>query len=433
VLHLALAIVFVVIWLLMPKREGITGRGFDPKALLYLLQGVVFPVARGLALLDPHVSLAALATVLGLSWLILACRPWSPKECTGGLLASLLILLGIAPVWAGLSWAYVKIGSRLLYPATLGVGALWARWMIPNDDATPPAKGLAYAIALVVLFVSLSQWARFTRLYEAGHTHLAEAVETMAEDPSQTLVFVNFPDRIEIRPRLYPLGYWGLTLAPGTQPFSDYAQAAYGHSAETRCYASYANGITARERWPYGVDMRGPGLHAEDLFVEAMGADAIYVSKFLSQGTLALEWVGSIVPDNGQPALARYGESVELLHAQLAPTSSQGELGIDLTWRVLAPPKNDDTVFLHVLHPSGEYMQGKDGDPVGALLPMGSWRRGWLVTDRREIPLQELESGKYLVTIGVYNRVTGERYAVQRNDGQPLRFGELLVRTVSVP
>ena len=432
--HLALAAGFVVVWVLAPKREGIRGEGFQTKALLFLVQGIVFPVARALAVLGLDLPLLPLAAVLCVAWLGLVLVTWKTDRGKSGLVASLLILLGIAPVWAGLSWDYVKIGSRLLYPATLGIGVLWSRLLEWTGAKARAPRLVGYVIAFIVLLMSVSQWARFERLYGAGTAHLAEAVAIMAAEPAQPLLFVNYPDRMEIRPALYPLGYWGLTLAPVAEPLSYYALSARGQSADARCYASYANGYSARECWPYRVEMRGMDLQAEELYEQAKRTDAIFITEYEPYGMLSLRQVGSLRPDDGRPAVARFGDRTELLGARAAPSvADERKLTIDLTWRALAPLHNEDTIFLHVLTADGEYVQGKDGDAIGELLPMEAWTPGWVVTDRREVPLEGLSPGSYVVTIGIYNRASGERYAAQRADGQPVPMDELPVHALPLP
>ena len=56
---------------------------------------------------------------------------WKWQSKTNALFISLWILAGILPIWVGLSWKYVQIGSRILYPAALGVGA---RVLPMSDD-----------------------------------------------------------------------------------------------------------------------------------------------------------------------------------------------------------------------------------------------------------------------------------------------------------
>jgi len=48
-LHLALAVAYGLLWLYVPRRGHVTGYKFEPTVLAYLLQGVAFPLARGVA------------------------------------------------------------------------------------------------------------------------------------------------------------------------------------------------------------------------------------------------------------------------------------------------------------------------------------------------------------------------------------------------
>jgi hypothetical protein len=75
-LHLALAAIFLVIWLSVPRESGVTGRGLDVRVLAYGLQGVVFPIA---ALMSPQfggVSAPTLIVWYTAIWLVLTLSVW---------------------------------------------------------------------------------------------------------------------------------------------------------------------------------------------------------------------------------------------------------------------------------------------------------------------------------------------------------------------
>ncbi|MFH1085328.1 MAG: hypothetical protein V1772_06165, partial [Chloroflexota bacterium] len=367
-LHGGLAMAYAVAWLLVPKRAGVTGPGLNPRVLAYLLQGVAYPLARAIAALRLKPPVAQLTALLALAWLALAPVTWRRDRGRSGLVASGLIALGLAPVWVGLSWDYVRVGSRLLYPAALGVGALWGRWLAWGWADEPPLRHWTGRLAAVgVVALSLGQWARFQQLYTAGTAHLARTIATMAAQPDERLLMINFPDRLEIRPRLYPLGYWGLTLAPIDQPLRDYALATAGRAAQTRSYTVFAVGADERDRWLYRVDMRGEGLGPVDLLAQIQWANAVYLTEYGSGGALALRWAGGLGADDGRPALARFDATVELVDAAITRLPDEA-LQLALQWRALRPIHGDDTVFVHVLNAAGQFVADRDGDALGALV-----------------------------------------------------------------
>ena len=56
-----------------------------------------------------------------------------------------------------------------------------------------------------------------------------------------------------------------------------------------------------------------------------------------------------------------------------------------------------------------------------------------VAVDRREIPVSTLPPGDYVVTVGVYNRTSGQRYVAQRADGQPVPGDEYPLYRFSLP
>jgi hypothetical protein len=90
--------------------------------------------------------------------------------------------------------------------------------------------------------------------------------------PGGRLLFVNFPDHIEIYPRLYPMGTMDLMLAPVVQNLSDYARAETGRSGEDRSLSAFLVGADERGAWPYYVDMRGEDTSPEGLVQAALWA-----------------------------------------------------------------------------------------------------------------------------------------------------------------
>jgi hypothetical protein len=280
--------------------------------------------------------------------------------------------------------------------------------------------------------VSALQWWQFQALYRLGTDHLAQAVAVLSAAPGDHQLFINFPDRLEFRERPYPLGFWGLVLAPVVQDLSDYARAAAGHSAADRSLSVFEAGAGAREQWPYRVDMRGEGVAPAELWAAAHWADTVYLTGYDALGRLALRPVGSVGPARaGQTPLARLAGGAELLEAELLGMPGQADQ-LRLLWHASAPQTVDTTIFVHLWR-LGVFEAGADGDSLGGLLPASAWQPDGNVLDLRPLPELSARPGDYEVRVGLYRRWDGVRLAAFAPDGRRLPADEIFVGTLSVP
>jgi hypothetical protein len=427
--HTAVVAAYALVWLSMPAQRSVTGAGFEPIVLAYFAQGLVFPLA---SLLEGWLSAwpaVSLLLAFGVAWALLALGLWRLGLGRSALLGSAWVALGILPLWAGLSWGYAQLGARLLYPAAVGVAVLWGGWTTLAFSRVGWQRALGVLALAAVLVVSLRQWWEFQRLFATSTAHLARAVAVLAQAPGRRALFVNFPDRLELRQPPYPLGFWGLVLAPVVEDLQDYAVAARGQSAADRSVSSFVTGAGDRDAWAYRVDMRGSDAGPIALFEAARWADAVYLTEYEPQGQLKLLEVGHVQAAAGTPALARVGESVELVEAALVRSSG---LELRLTWRCLRPLRVDDTILIHFWQ--GEtFVGGADGDSLGGLIPPAAWQPGTETVERRYVDLEELAPGTYQVRVGLYNRGDGLRYLPESSDPGRVRADEVIVGEFSVP
>jgi hypothetical protein len=432
-LHLLAAAVYVWVWLSVPRQGGVTGAGFQPIVLAYGLQAAAFPVARPLAVWGAAWSVNTLHGVFGAVVALLLVGVWRGQSARAAALTGLWIAAGSLPVWAGLSWGYVEVGERLLYPASLGVAALWAGAAAWALAAGPGRRRALGGLLLVgVLGLSLQHWSRMHTLYRIGTQHLARTVKTLAATPEARVLLVNFPDRIEIRPPLYPLGFWGLTLAPVVQNVSDFALAAEGRSAEDRSLSAFLTGAAERDEWPYRVDMRGVNSDPAALFEAARWADRVYLTDYLPDGTLRLREVGDVRPGAAsRPVLATLGDAVRLAEAEIGEVEAHS-LTLRLVWECLQPLQLGDTIFVHIWK-DGVYEGGADGDSLGELIPLYAWEAGTEVVDLRRIDLTSFEPGQHEVRVGIYNRDGGARYPALSAAGVRFADDEIVIGMVSLP
>jgi hypothetical protein len=342
------------------------------------------------------------------------------------------VVLGLAPSWVGLPWAYVETGARLAYPALGGVAALWGACVVGLlSNGRLPRRALGALVLLALLAVSAEQWRAQDLVFQRGARHLADAVDAMAQRPGGKVAFVNYPDRLSQRPAPFPLGYWGLTLAPVTQDMADYALAACAVHLETRSLSSFPTGAAERAAFPYAVDMRGQNAGHEALYATARWADMVYLTEYRADGTLSLRPAGAVRPDGGQPARATLGERLELVDWEMAPRSdASAQVTVRITWRPLAPLSYDDTVFVHLLSADGRLVDNGDGDGLAGLAPLFAWQVGDVVEDWRQVGVEGLPAGSYRLTLGAYDRLTGVRHKVLHRSELDVHDDEILLATI---
>jgi hypothetical protein len=120
------------------------------------------------------------------------------------------------------------------------------------------------------------------------------------------------------------------------------------------------------------------------------------------------------------------GEIVEL--APVEATWDGHDLSLTLYWLPEAPARPTDTVFIHVEDVNGNLVAQGDGDSLGGLTPPSAWRPGHEIVDRRTVVANRPWSpGTYVVTVGMYDRATGDRYPAYTPAGLPIPDGELEV------
>jgi len=429
--HLGLLGLYIIIRLSLPLQSSVTGPGLQLSVLAYLTQGLIFPVTSLLA--TPLASWPILAQLIffagiwcGLSVLVMS---WVDKTVVG--VSWVWSAISLAPLWVGLSWDYAQFGPRLLYLAAVGMAVLWSGYATQIFAPTWPRKIVGWATLLVLSGVALGQWWQFQRLFQVGTQHLNQAVAVISMAPDQRLLFVNFPDRLEFRSPVYPSGFWGLLLAPVVQDLADYARATHGVSAESDSVASFVTGNAERESWPYRVDLRGVDLPPEALWQQARDFNTIYLTEYLSDGTLQLHEVGGVRAVGEATPLARFGEAAVLLDATLTSTSAEAAT-LRLTWQSVGSLQAGDTIFVH-LWQSELFVRGYDGDSVGGLIPPAVWQMDAQVIDVRRLPLIGLTAGDYEVRVGLYNRNDNERYLASPTDPARQREDGVLVATLTVP
>ncbi len=447
--------------------SGITGGGWSLDTAAFLEQAVVLPVARLVGASGSIWTREWLVTWLagGLAGAIaaLVVALWRLGERRTLAIGGLWVACGLLPVWAGLPHDYVSLGQRLVYPAVPGIALLWVALLArfweraaggwsgtrglthpgcprPEPSARQPHRRprlagqtlLVLATAGVLATCAYDVWLQ-NRLYAAGTSHLAAAAAAL-RDPARRAVFVNFPDRFALRRPPFPVGYWGITLAPVVVELDDHARLLYARAGDSQSWSRPSVGAADRQAWDYQVDMRGVSVDGKRLVTLSAEATDVYLSLYRPGGRMVLRRVGALgaCPFRGGPA-ARLGEEVLLLASQVecrrrvggasagsrvicrAP-ASDSEVEVRLCWLRRGELAAEQTVFVHLFGPDGQQVSGADGDSWGGLVPLGDWPLGLPIEDVRRLPLAALAPAEYRLTAGIYDRRTNARLPARSAD-----------------
>lgn len=435
---------YLVLWASIPKQAGLTGVAFESRVGLYLLQGLAFPVLGFPAgfpdALQPYVPYVIVAVLLWLTATLLYRRQGWVLAC--GLL---WYSVGVFSCWAGLRYSYASLSSRQFYPVAPAVAALWATALLPPPRPGFRAKVWRWAgrvLLALILCQSLVLINRFNRVYAVGVPHLRAAVDTLGASDAKTLVFVNFPDRYTFKQQPYPLGYWGVTLAPVVTPLEAFAEMYYTRAPTTLSLSVPALDYAAREASPYRVDMRGEPVGEDSVYRHAAEADGVYLTHYKPDGALELRYAGNVTPgriEEGVP-LASFGDVAALLDVEVRQSSASSDVLVTLHWQALHTGAPTHVAFAHVMV-DGKLVAQDDGIPGRGLFPLYAWRPGDMIEDARSISLPATLGDAAIadIRVGIYDWQTRVRLPVQvgdiglEADSDLVIDNTLLVKRISLP
>lgn len=415
--YLGLAIGYSWLWMQAPHLAGYVGLYGDRRALAYLLQGLTYPLwghvwgysADWSSRADLILALSGLAIA---ALLALAAARRRGQQAALGLLWA---LPGLAPFAIGLNYEYVSLAPRALYYAApgvacMGVSALWG-WK----------RGGGSLLLILCLVQSALLTARQQTLFSAGAHHLhaiVAAAQVEMEAGRDSLLFLNVPDRFRWRRPPFPLGYWGLPLAPVAADLGDFVALADGRHPQTLSLALPWIDEAERDAGPFVIDMRGAIVTPQALAQAAQEVDVVYLSHYTAVGRWELSRAGqwlSAGADGAACGLAWFGSAACL---EAAETRWQaGTLWVRLVWRAGDSAEPHDTIFLHYGQPDQPPLAQSDGDVWQNTLPLVAWpRAGRLVDERRLTPPPGAQG---LLSVGVYDWVTGLRLPIYTPAGAP--------------
>jgi hypothetical protein len=446
---------FLALWFQVEKTgTGFLEESFSLGAAIYLLQAAVYPFVRLLAMLvvEPSLGLVAATCALGLA----ALGAWYALRGRALDFALLLaIYVGVLiPPWAAKEYGYFLIGERTLYAALPWAVALWAGLLLDpvairrgiltlrsggfapargvpttlaSDGSHGTSVGAQHAVPLLQRNAAIMHWVApvmlaalatlsifdsrsLIRLHLVGSDLMSQIVDAEREaDDTGHLLFVNVPDRFKYQRPPYPIGDWGMLVAPASMDLSRYGALRYGTAPETESLTAWGLAAGDVEQTPYWVTTRGPNSSPEALYESSRRADEVYLVAY-RPSAFELRSVGTVLPaqDISGEALATFGDAVQLLDGN--SNVMDGALHLTLHWRSIVPPNPDDTIFVHVAGPDFVPAAQADGDALGGLLPLSTWQPDDIIEDRRAV--SGLPPGEYVVIVGLYNRSTGERLEV---------------------
>jgi 4-amino-4-deoxy-L-arabinose transferase-like glycosyltransferase len=187
-------------------------------------------------------------------------------------------------------------------------------------------------------------------------------------------------------------------------------------------------GQYSSSNWSYGEVVRDyrrllvggatpPGTYT--LWLEVSDGEAI-IGQPIRLSTIVVEerprqMVTPAIPNRLEVNL---GESLQLLGYDLPDTLASGKtFPVTLYWRSRAATSASYTVFVHLLDVSQKVVAQHDGIPLYGRSPTSGWLPGEIIADIHELRIPPgLLLGKYLIEVGMYDALNGQRLPVSSGD-----------------
>jgi 4-amino-4-deoxy-L-arabinose transferase-like glycosyltransferase len=117
------------------------------------------------------------------------------------------------------------------------------------------------------------------------------------------------------------------------------------------------------------------------------------------------------LPEAGAPVDAAWQEGIRLAKVDAPAEATAGTpTDVTLVWQAGGPATRNWKVYLHLLDAEGTIRAQSDGYPANGKAPAASWQAGEVTTDERTLSLPaDLPADDYILRVGFYDAVTGER------------------------
>jgi hypothetical protein len=144
--------------------------------------------------------------------------------------------------------------------------------------------------------------------------------------------------------------------------------------------------------------------------------------------------ISELSPTPDQRLSLTFSGQIELLGYDVPERLAAGEtLRLALYWHALEPVSLDYKVFTHLLTPDGQLLAQHDSPPANGEYPTTRWRTGEYIRDEHLLVLDpSTPRGDYVLSIGLYDPITGERAAVRDADGNEVAEQRAVLQLIQV-
>lgn len=394
----------------------------------YFMQGVFYPFT-GFGGWLYHArdvnDMVAVAGLSGLGIVVAILVLLTNKATVRSLLPWLWCIVAIMPAIPFLVFEYVISGPRLLMVASVGAAWLWTDVLllfVRGAEIGSRVRLLRSAVAVLAVTLLLGQNVRFVRermdlhqILGDGFTQVVEAT-VEANEAGKKAVVVNFPSWMSAVRSDYALGHDGVLFWPDyvlpeiliavhTGELGDLSFArvdAIGPDLEAVYY-----GLTGPPPdWPMLSSIPSRVLKTEYGINNEL--------RLLPVGELA---VAEIIKNEPTATFKNSSGQTAVILLDVRTQMTDNGVRVDLLWQ--APQRlNNSTVFVHLVNGDGQLLGQADGEPLGGSLPFELWPNDGPIMDTRWISSEDASASSVL--IGLYDRISGERVAVDSANGEPL-------------
>jgi hypothetical protein len=341
---------------------------------------------------------------------------------------SLALVLGVWPLaviaaWLQFIWRTPADQGRLLFPALLPVALFAGYGLTKLGRPWLPLAVLACALVTSVYSAYVILPSAYAQPRVMTEDQIPRSVSFLDQDMGAgvQLVAAELTTR-SLHPgeRFHAKLYWRLNKQP-THP-ALVAPELVGRNYErigSLPLSYHGNGLYPSTLWHENtIVVQDLTLQvADDAQVPTEGRLLIRL-----EGEEPLVTVGSfkVVPKRW-PALIetdvtpKFGDGIKLTSATVsnAKASPGSDLEVKLRWAATGDIHEDLTIFVHLGDPSKPPVAQSDGPPVQGDYPTHWWTAGEIIDDVHILTLpNQLGSGQYPISVGLYNPKTGTRVPV---------------------
>lgn len=162
------------------------------------------------------------------------------------------------------------------------------------------------------------------------------------------------------------------------------------------------------------------------------GGEYMPYYHWVYQGTFAV----TAPPQTGP--IATFGDTGAIQLRDVAVRHTAGKVALDLLWSGAAHESRDGIVFVHLYNSDQvdtEPVAQIVARPAGGVLPPANWLPGVIEDSHTLLLPDDLPPGEYVVAIGFFDAITGERYDVRSDelsvDDRRLFVGQITVEESS--